>query len=89
MDIAISDIDLAKNSCSPAGLDTLEVFCGAGRAGAPSGIYQRTGALHCGDGGPLFRSPSGPPFSAHGHGGATSINACFGRCRLFFALAIE
>jgi hypothetical protein len=24
-DIAISDIDLGKNSCSPAGLDTLEV----------------------------------------------------------------
>ena len=25
MDIAISDIDLGKNSCGPAGLDTLEV----------------------------------------------------------------
>lgn len=40
------------------------LFCGVGRAGAPSGIYQRTRARHCGVGGPLFRSPSGPPFSA-------------------------
>ena len=59
------------------------LFCGVGRAGVPSGIYQRTGALHCGDGGPLFRSPSRPPFSAQGHGGATSINACFGGAGYF------
>jgi hypothetical protein len=61
------------------------LFCGVGRAGVPSGIYQRTGALHCGDAGPLFHSPSGPPFSAQGHGRATSINACFGGAGYFRA----
>jgi hypothetical protein len=65
------------------------LFCGGGRAGAPSGIYQRTRARHCGVEGPLFRSPSGPPFSAQGHSGATSINSCFGGAGYFSRSPID
>jgi hypothetical protein len=89
MDIAISDIDLGKNSCSPAGLDALEVVLRHRTRRSSFRNLPKDWALHCSDGGPLFRSTSGPFFSAQGHGGAASINACFGRCRLFFALAIE